>query len=200
MYGPTGSQAGGRACPALPRRPPRNRKGPMRRIDRSMLTLLTLLSGTLALAACDDSGTQPLADQNVLLERNAEITGSGNVRIAAPLRTAFAGEADWARFWEEVTRGAIGNPPPPAVDFGSHAVLLVAMGERAGGGFDIHIEQVISREVESAVRVILESPPLSSSCRSQEIVSVPFDAVLIPGELLRNPITFVEEHRIVPCP
>lgn len=172
----------------------------MRRTGRRVLRLLTVLSGALALPACDDSGTEPLTDQGVPLERNEEITGSGNVRIAAPLRTAIASEGAWALFWREVTREAIGDPPPPVVDFGRHAVLVVAMGERGGGGFDIRVDEVTTRAVETLVRVVLESPPLDSSCRLQEILVVPFDAVLIPVEVLRHPIAFAEEHRIIPCP
>ena len=89
------------------------------------------------------------------------------------IRDRAALETAWARVFNQVQ----GNPAP-AVDFSREMVILVALGARRSGGYDIHVDAVAGSGNGAVVRYTATSP--GEGCMTTQALTSPVDVVRTP--------------------
>ncbi len=109
-------------------------------------------------------------------------------------REVVRDEASWVRLWSEIRADSTPVPPPPAVDFTQHMLILVALGTRTSGGFGVQVQTVTSRGDTLEVAV-LESCPAPGS-RVTLALTEPLEVVRV-ARLAQTPI--FRETRAASC-
>ena len=74
--------------------------------------------------------------------------------FAQPLRQVIRDTATFARLW----RQSEGRKPPPRIDFRMEDVIVVALGRRSMGGFEIRVREIRSTPAEVSVYLDLLEP------------------------------------------
>jgi len=105
-------------------------------------------------------------------------------------RTVVSDAVTWALAWNRICGGVQPPPPKPAVDFGAERVLVVALGQRYSGGFDIHVDSVV--QFQSGTRVYLTTSSPGSNAITIAVLTAPVQAVRVPAP--REPVVFEERH------
>lgn len=93
----------------------------------------------------------------------------------------------WTKAWPELA--------VPEIDFGSRAVLIVAMGERSSGGYAIQVSEVVSQGDGFRATVLSTSP--GRGCAVATVMTQPVDFVSIPAR--GKSVRFVEESKAANC-
>lgn len=158
-----------------------------------------LLCLGVALAACGPSapdGATPAPDADVGADRPAAaqpVTRLASMQTsgyARPLELVVRDAAGWQAAWATLHDGMPGEPPP-AVDFDGSMVLLVAIGERPTGGYDVRVDSVVPQGRGGRVHYTVVSP--GPSCMTAQSLTSPVDVVRAPR--LDGDVTF--ERRAV---
>ncbi len=150
-----------------------------------------LLALLLVPGCLDESVVEPTP---VAIERlnpaNAG-TYSGMLKpIRAVVRDAVTFENLWKAAWTFTPAPAV-----PEVDFATHVVLVVALGEQGSGGYAIQVAEVVSEGY--GLRALVHSTAPGSGCAVTTALTQPveFVGVAAKGAAIR----FVEEQDITPC-
>ena len=107
----------------------------------------------------------------------------------------IADSQSWAATWAQLTRGV--GPPPvlPAVDFRTERVVLVALGQRSSGGYDIRIDSVVHFQRGSVTYVTATSP--GQSCYATAALTQPVDVIRLSPKV--EPIVFQQQAVVRDC-
>ena len=154
------------------------------------------LALTISVAACH--GTNPaFPDPHVPLgavDVGWNDSGAGHVAhgyysgFASPARLVIDNDADWRAAWAQAY-APMGQPPAaPAIDFAHSRVIVVALGTRGTGGYDITINRLATSDGNLYAEVMSTSP--GSRCGTTQALTQPFDIVRVPRS--SGPVVFVE--------
>jgi len=107
----------------------------------------------------------------------------------------IADSQSWATTWAQLIRG-VGPPPAlPAVDFRTERVVLVALGQRSTGGYDIRIDSVVQFQRGSVTYVTATSP--GQKCGTTSALSQPVDVIRLSPKV--EPIVFQRRAVVRDC-
>ncbi len=107
----------------------------------------------------------------------------------------IADSQSWATAWTQLTRG-VGPPPAlPAVDFRTEQVVLVALGQRRTGGYDIRIDSVVQFQRASVAYVTATAP--GQNCVTTSALSQPVDLIRLSPKV--EPIVFQQRLVVQDC-
>ena len=126
----------------------------------SLFLLLITLPGISVLSANQDTdkGTPvPFTelDPNRPGPRRSLKVNSG---ILDPLRVVIRDRDDWVEMWKLLSSKQFPRPPLPEIDFSREMLIVVAMGQRSTGGYDIIVDGVYERDKKLEVEVKTTSP------------------------------------------
>jgi hypothetical protein len=107
------------------------------------------------------------------------------------IRTPEAWGEAWARIWE---RGSY-KPALPTADFDTEMVVLVAMGSRPSGGYDILLTSAAVQDGVLRIGVAELSP--GRGCAAIDAITTPVAAARLTR--FDGPIEFVETSRAHDC-
>ena len=110
-------------------------------------------------------GSQPFAFENNSDFPNAE-------------REVIRDVAAWSRAWASIYKNKGTKPPLPDIDFTKEMIVLVALGARPTGGYDILLTGA-TRDSD-AITVTLESTSPGSGCGVTLSMTHPVDVARIP--------------------
>ena len=133
-----------------------------------------------------------------------ETFGDGGVRRVAhayysgfdrPMRAVIRDQETWRTAWATLYARSSPVPAVPAVDFSRSAVILVALGTRGSGGYDITISRVARDAGLVYVQVTSTSP--GERCGTTLALTQPVDIVVLPHTVERA--AFVEWKAVHQC-
>jgi hypothetical protein len=110
-------------------------------------------------------------------------------------RLVIDNAAGWVNTWSQIAGNHIPPPGPPAIDFESSVVIVVAMGVRPSGGFQITIDQVRFLDGDVQIAVTERSP--GEGCSGPGVLTAPLDAVVVMRFDGRS--AFLERSSTVDC-
>jgi len=111
-------------------------------------------------------------------------------------RTVIRDQESWQAAWTTLYIGMTPAPPaPPAVDFSRSTVILVALGTRPTGGFDITVSRVARDAGVLYVEVTSTSP--GDRCGTTQALTRPVDIVVVPHTV--DEAVFVERKTVHQC-
>jgi hypothetical protein len=137
-------------------------------------------------------------DEMPAAERPPEIALVGvrfNTGLEQRERLVVRDSAHWERVWSRLAARVGPREPTPAVDFGREMIIVVAMGERRSGGFDVDIDSIRSNGRELLVYVTEETP--GEFCGTTAALTTP--AGLARLRRVGLPVRFVERKEIREC-
>lgn len=150
-----------------------------------------LLALLLVPGCLDESVVEPTP---VAIERLNPVnagTYSGMVEpMRAVVRDAVTFENLWKAAWTFTPAPAV-----PEVDFATHVVLVVALGEQGSGGYAIRVAEVVSEGYGLRATVLSTAP--GTACAVPTVMTQPVEFVSVPAK--DAAIRFVEEQDVTPC-
>lgn len=138
------------------------------------------------LAACaqvperNPAATAPAAIVFWRLEARVAMTGFNQ-----PTQLVVTNESDFQAVWEQLLRGAP-SQQLPAIDFARELVVVVGIGGRATGGYQLRIDSV--RDTGAVVEVMSSTRVPGERCAVATTETAPVEVVRIPK--VSKPITF----------
>jgi len=112
------------------------------------------------------------------------------------VRTVIRDQESWQAAWTRLYIGMTPAPPtPPAVDFSRSTVILVALGARATGGYDIAVSRV-ARDA-GVLYVVVTSTSPGDRCYTTQAFTQPVDIVVVPHTV--DETVFVERKTVHQC-
>lgn len=101
----------------------------------------------------------------------------------------------WAVAWAHLYDRVRPQPSLPAVDFRTEQVVLVALGERGTGGYDIRVDSVVQFQRGSVTYVTATAP--GDRCFTTQALTQPVDVIrLSPGV---GPMAFQQRAVVRDC-
>ena len=110
-------------------------------------------------------------------------------------RAVIDNAADLAAAWSRALALQADPPAPPDVDFTHDRVLLVALGERATGGYGIEVARADRVGSDVVVEVLSTSP--GRGCVVSDALTQPVDIVKIPRD--SGTVRFEESTAVRDC-
>ena len=101
----------------------------------------------------------------------------------------------WAVMWARLNAGRQPQPPLPAVDFPTERVILVALGQRNSGGYEIRIDSVVHFERGSVTYVTATAP--GDRCVTTGALTQPVDVIRLSPRV--DPIAFQQQAVVRDC-
>ena len=164
-----------------------------------------LLTGALISAAGCQSATMGAPADEIPSTAIDEAFGDAGVRRVAhsyssgfnqPVREVIRDQESWQAAWTTLYIGMTPAPPaPPAVDFSRSTVILVALGARATGGYDITVSRIARDGSAAYVEVTSTSP--GDRCYTTQAFTQPVDIVVVPHTV--DEAVFVERKTVHQC-
>lgn len=108
-----------------------------------------------------------------------------------PVRVVVRDPAAFATWW----KAACLEVPVPDVDFATHTVLVVAMGEQSSGGYSIRVTEVGSEGY--GLRALVLSTTPGRGCAVATVMTQPVDFVSVAAH--GAAIRFLEERKLTDC-
>ncbi len=96
--------------------------------------------------------------------------------------------------WRTLHAGVPGNPAP-TVDFNSHSVILVALGQRRTGGYSVSIDHV-NRSGDGAVVTYTATSP-GQGCMTTQMITSPVLIISVPR--VASAVTFTRRDVMSSC-
>jgi len=128
---------------------------------------------------------------------SAAVLGHGYYSgFTAATHAVVSDAGTWAATWDQFLGSLEPKPPVPSVDFGADRVLVVAMGLRFSGGFDIGIDSVVGYQGGTTVYLTARSP--GPGCFTTAALTQPAQLVRVPRPV--EPVTFQARDAVTPCP
>jgi len=116
--------------------------------------------------------------------------------LANETRAVVADAESWATTWAQVYANRQPQPVRPEVDFATDRVLVVALGQRGTGGFDIGVDSVVQFPASTVVYVRTVAP--GQGCITTQALTQPVQLVRLPEPLA--PFAFQERSVVRDCP
>ena len=158
-----------------------------------------LACGLMAVTACRESGPTP---PNLGVRVSSWVPDSAATLVhqvisgyTTATQTVVSDPDTWATVWARLFATMSPVPPRPAVDFGSDAVVLAAIGERPNGGFSVRVDSVITFGGGAKVFVTETSP--GPMCITPQIVTQPVHVVRVPRPA--GPAVFEAQRVVTEC-
>lgn len=104
--------------------------------------------------------------------------------------------AAWQTLWNRIHSGRTPTPPLPAVDFSRDMVVVVAMGQKSSGGYNILLERATEEAGDGIAIAVLSSSP-GANCVVTMAVTAPVDIATLP--LHPGPFLFSERSERRSC-
>jgi len=101
----------------------------------------------------------------------------------------------WSAMWARLNAGRQPDPPLPAVDFPTERVILVALGQRNSGGYDIRVDSVVHFERGSVTYVTATAP--GRRCGVTGALTQPVDVVRLTR--VAGPVAFQQQAVVRDC-
>ena len=161
----------------------------------SLLLLLITFAGVTVLNANQDKGTPvPFTelDPQRTGPRRSLVINSG---IPDPLRIVIRDRDTWVELWKKLSSVSFPRPPVPEIDFSREMLIVVAMGQRNTGGFDIIVDGVYERDKKLGVDVKSTSP--GRACGVFATLTAPVDIVRLQKS--DYPVVFRETNVTREC-
>jgi PrcB C-terminal len=138
----------------------------------------------------------PAFGARVSLDSLVPVTHEYYSGLADPARLVISDAATWAVIWAQLNAGLQPRPSLPAVDFRTQQVLLVALGQRTTGGYDIRVDSVVLFALGSVAYVSATAP--GRNCLTTQALTQTVDLVrLAPPPV--TPIAFEERAVVRDC-
>lgn len=151
-----------------------------------------VLAGTLAACAASQNVAPPGEDLQPLRSPDLRLQQSGLEEAADQV---IASEAAWITLWQHMTSNRRPAVPAPVIDFSRYVVLVSSMGQQQGGGREIRIVGLQTRDGKSLVQVVEVSP--GAGCIVTSGLTYPADLALLARRLL--PAEFVRSKQVRAC-
>jgi hypothetical protein len=142
-----------------------------------MVALVVLCSADSR--ASDQPQTQPQTGPQTQTQPQTEVTvtydivGQGTYSgIKEPLQKVIQTKEEFADLWKQHVSVIVPQPPPPAVDFETSAVVAIYMGEKNTSGFQILIKRVEAQGNNVLVHFKQTEPPANSF--TLQVLTQPF--------------------------
>ena len=101
----------------------------------------------------------------------------------------------WAVTWARLYASLRPRPLLPTVDFRTERVVLVALGGRSTGGYDIRVDSVVRFQRGGVTYVTATSP--GNRCVTTQALTQPVDVIRVPQGL--EPMTFQRQAVVRDC-
>jgi hypothetical protein len=156
---------------------------------------------TLALCAgCRDGASPAVADLgprvSAWVPDSAAVLGHAYYSGFATATHAVVSDGlRWAATWNQFWGTLEPKPPASSVDFATERVLLVALGMRFSGGYDIAVDSVVGYQGGTTVYLTGRSP--GQGCIVTGALSAPAQLVRVPRP--PEPVTFQQRDVVTPC-
>jgi PrcB C-terminal len=163
----------------------------------SLLLLLVAFAGVTVLNANQDSdkGTPvpftELDPKRPGPRRSLKV----NSGILDPLRVVVRDRDAWLKMWKLLSSKQFPRPPLPEIDFSREMLIVVGMGERNSGGYDIIVDGVYERDKKLEVDVKSTSP--GRACGVPGSITEPADVVRVQKS--DYPVVFRETNVTREC-
>jgi hypothetical protein len=131
-------------------------------------------------------------------ERSPELALLGhrhNSGIDTRSRTVVTDSEGWAALWAQIIRGNSPQPPVPRVDFNREMLIVVGMGVRPTGGYQITIDSV--RAINGRVRAYVTEWSPGRLCGVTGAITEPVGLARL--RRVTMPVEFVERARVFDC-
>jgi hypothetical protein len=102
----------------------------------------------------------------------------------------------WGVVWHRAYATVTPQPPQPVVNFATEAVIVVSLGERFTGGFDIRADSIVTHDGGIAVYLTTVAP--GARCVTTQSLTQPVHAVRVPRP--HGPAYFDERPIVRDCP
>ena len=123
-------------------------------------------------------GTAPLVSRDV-----QELWSGQQSELHAPQRTVVRAAAEWAALAPRLP-----GAPQPSVDWATHMLVLVALGDRPSGGHAVQVTGFARRGAGATVTVTATSP--GAGCMTTQALTAPAVVARVPR--VDGPVTFEE--------
>jgi hypothetical protein len=139
------------------------------------------------------AGVDANALQGKLRHRSMLLTSQSNFRD--PSLRVITDIDTWDEAWRSGWGGLRGAPQQqPDVNFDDEMVILVAMGTRPRGGYQIKVDSVVAG-ADLAIYVSNVEP--GGACKTLERITAPAQIVTVPQ--IDKPVRFEEQRQITSC-
>ena len=101
-----------------------------------------------------------------------------NSGVREPAQVVIRSPNEWAAFWGRHTQAQTRPPPTPPVDFSRDMVVVLFMGERATGGYEIEVTNVERTDVGLSIRYRTRSP--DPGAMLIQALTQPFHLIRLP--------------------
>lgn len=113
--------------------------------------------------------------------------------FTAPEQLVLRDPPAWQAAWTRLHEGAA--PPLPAVDFARDMVVLLALGERSSGGYQIRFDALERRGADATVQYTVTTP--GPGCMTTRAITSPVDVVRVPR--VAGSVRFAARTVRTPC-
>jgi hypothetical protein len=139
----------------------------------------------------DTVATDPSGEEQVILRELPGLGGQYDESAAGEF--VIAGPADWEGMWRRQGRAA--PPWPEGLNQQWENALVVFLGSRTTGGYQVKIERVVGTP-EGTVAVVRETVP-GSSCMVTTAITYPRHGVVV--ERVAQPVRFLRLKTVSEC-
>lgn len=126
---------------------------------------------------------------------------TSNSGIGDPLRIVIRNRDDWREMWKRIHSPDAEHdpiselPPLPQIDFSREMVVVVALGARATGGYDVIVEGAYQRN--DRLEIVVRSMSPGKGCFSVQMITQPVDIVRLPKT--ERSVVFRENEVVHEC-
>jgi hypothetical protein len=147
------------------------------------ICLAALLGGCDSIVEATGEETGPALDFSVETATRTLDTGAVRVGeiddgqygdIIEGTRVVLRDEKTYASFWKRLHAGRRSAPDRPAVDFETHAVVAVVLGERLTGGHSVRIDGARSTEDREKLQVRFTESVPGDGCVTTQVLTSPY--------------------------
>ncbi|NOT33285.1 MAG: protease complex subunit PrcB family protein [Candidatus Eisenbacteria bacterium] len=163
-------------------------------VTRSKLWFALALTLAPLLAGCgsDLAGSREIEIVRITPNAPGLIYTSG---LTSPLRAVINDQAALEQMWTTAF-AAVGSPPQiPTIDFTKEMVVVVALGQRASGGYSIQVADAKMSRGALVIDVLLKSP--GNRCAVTLSFTEPLDIVKIAR--VSGSVRFEDRSRVQSC-